>query len=211
MMAATWTSVTVLALPSVVFTEVCFDCKIFSCRQKYEDNCFLVAAGLLYPYLIVVPLMIYCYASIAMEIKSSQSKVATFRRRVRRSIRRLASKATDIGIEEDGEATSSQVRAGTDDREEEEDEVTPDSQRSQDKHQAMYIKDWEEYEKEYQELCYTLRRAGSILDPPTYPFKQSRFKSKSAVRKRDIRLRSVLGADKLVALAGMYTRNDLTH
>lgn len=186
------TSLTVALSSKPEYDENTYSCTV---NAKENSNCYVQLAKSLIPYIIVVPVMIYCYGSIALEIRKSQSKIDTFRRRVRSSIRRLTGRESNRGIQEDPEISSSQVF-------EIEDKAKPKNESSADKSEGVCIINWDQYEKEYQEICYTLRRAGSTMDPPSFTSKRSKVKSKSTVQKRDQKLRSVLGADKLVAIAG---------
>ncbi|XP_071838332.1 5-hydroxytryptamine receptor 1A-like [Apostichopus japonicus] len=199
MIAISWAVAVILTVPSATgwTTEVVYIDFLHHCGQDWSENCRLSYFAIFFPYVLVIPLMIFCYTSIALEIRKSQAKINTFRQRVTSSIRRLTRRDRNLGIQDNIEISTSQdVRI-------EEDGATPTSQSSVDKRQGLYISDWDEYEKEYKEICYTLRRAGSMLEPSRLTTtKKSRFTSKSIVQKRDMKLRSFLGADKLVAIAG---------
>lgn len=215
MIVTSWIIAVVFTIPSATgwVAKIEYIPEIHHCGQNWLDNCPFSLIAITFPYVLVIPLMVFCYTSIALEIRESQRKIANFQKKVRSSFHKLRARDKRLGIvEEDTEISSSQVvRTDYDHEEEEEDEnvdnddeITFASLSSPEEHHGVYIKDWEEYEREYQEICYTLRRAGSVLDPPRYSAKRSKVKSKSTVRKRNLKLRSVLGADKLVAIAGEF-------
>ncbi|KAJ8040780.1 Alpha-2B adrenergic receptor [Holothuria leucospilota] len=217
MMATCWGLSVLFSLPSATgkITDVIFEESIHHCRLTWESQgnryCWISSLFVALTYAISVPVMIFCYTSIAISIRNSQQKIDAFRQRVRSSIRRLAGRRGKDPIgnnlqELEGDLSSSTQVSASDEsafqssKSTEKDKST-EEQFDQDKRKGVLIKDWNEYEEEYQEICHTLRRAGSVLNQASIITK-SRYKTKSTVEMRDRTLRSVLGADKLVAFAG---------
>ncbi|KAJ8040781.1 G-protein coupled receptor moody [Holothuria leucospilota] len=218
MIATCWGLSVLFSLPSATgeITDVIFEKSIHHCRVKWEDQgnryCWIPSLCVALTHAISVPVVIFCYTSIAIDIRNSQQKIDAFRQRVRSSISRLTGRREKDPSENnfqdlEGDLSSS-IQSSTPDgsafqssKSTEKDKSTG-GQFDQDKRKEVLIKDWNEYEEKYQEICHTLRRAGSVLNQASIITK-SRYKTKSTVEMRDRTLRSVLGADKLVAFAGV--------
>lgn len=198
MIVASWTIAVACTIPTCWTADVEYFPEIHHCGHDWSQSCPRSVIANTFLYVVMIPLTTFCYTSIALEIRKSQRRIAAFQLRVKNSLKRLGRTANTLGIEVDAGESTSHVYP-TDD---EGDDPSCESQTSQQQDPRMRLKDWEEYEREYQEICRTLRRAGSILDRSNYLTKKSKVKLKSTIRKRNKKLRSALGADKLVAIAG---------